>query len=280
MLSKIILDGELVEGDALSLGVTSGALAYGYGVFETIKFTGGIACYLREHVGRLAKAAVGAGLDVCVDYNALKQQAKQLFEANEVFEGVFKIIIFEDVETARIVLFVKTVGVETDVASIRLKLSSSVVASQAFTSRHKTLNYMEVIRDLKRARSDGFGECVYINEHGFVTECSVSNLFFVSNGVVRTPHLDCGLLNGIVRARLIEVLNTMKIPVEEGNYTIEELLAADEVFVTNSGVGVRTVVGFDAGVGRLANYVPTMVQQLRQAYVECEREDLKRVNAG
>lgn len=274
MENRIILDGELVEGDSVSLGVTGRAFAYGYGVFETIKFVGGVACYFREHVDRLAKAVAGAGLDLVVDCELLKRQAECLFEANGVSEGVFKIAVFENVEKVRVVLFVRTVGVTEDVEPIRLKLSPSIVASQAFTSRHKTLNYMEVMRDLKLAREQGFGECVYRNEHGCITECSVSNLFFVSEGVVKTPDLDCGLLDGIVRAQLIEILDTMGVSFEEGHFTVEDLLAADEVFATNSGVGVRAVVGFDAGEGRVASYAPSLSERLRLEFVEREQGDL------
>ena len=198
----------------------------------------------------------------------------RLFQANGVMEGVFKIVVFEDIEATRIVMFIRTVGIQDATTPLRLTLSSSIVASQAFTSRHKTLNYMEVVRDLRRIRSQGFDECVYRNENGFLTECSVSNLFFVSEGILKTAHLDCGLLDGIARARLIEIADTLDLRVQEGRFSIEELLEADEVFVTNSAVGARSVSLFEAGEGRSSTYGTTVTEQLRAAFEKQEHADL------
>lgn len=85
-----------------------------------------------------------------------------------------------------------------------------------------------------------------LNERDLLCECSMSNLFFVSNGELYTPGLDCGVLNGITRDVVIEVIApALLLSLSEGKFQIEKLLNADEAFLTNSAMGVMPLVSID-----------------------------------
>ena len=88
----------------------------------------------------------------------------------------------------------------------------------------------------ERASNAGCLEAILLNTDNCLAEGSASNLFFVRNGVVCTPSVACGLLPGIVRMFVLSAL-----PVEEGMYDLDALTSADEVFVTNSLMGVMGV---------------------------------------
>jgi branched-chain amino acid aminotransferase len=78
-----------------------------------------------------------------------------------------------------------------------------------------------------------------------LTECTVSNLFFVRAGRLCTPALACGLLDGITRDIVIALAHEKQIPVDEGHFGIEAIHKADECFITNTSLEVMPVTRVD-----------------------------------
>ena len=109
---------------------------------------------------------------------------------------------------------------------------------------------MENILSLKHCREKNkmVKECIFLNTSGYLAEGSKSNLFLVRGGVIYTPSVECGLLPGITRRRVMELLNRQGIEVREGKYRVEELYESDEVFCTNSLMEVMPVVKVDEKV--------------------------------
>ena len=241
MRTNLIIDGVLQEGDSLSLEVTSPGLAYGFGLFESIKFKLQRPCFFDEHFDRLQRAATVARIPFEYTSDEMRQQAIRLFESNQADEGVFKIVVSSGWKTSKVAVFLRNVGLEGTNDAIRLRTSNVTKASNAFTSRHKTLNYMENWLELQAAQIHGFDECLFTNELESVTECSMSNVFFIKDNVLKTPSLDCGLLDGVIRGKLLRIAEEDGMRVEEGAYRIEEVVAADEAFVSSSGKGLVSI---------------------------------------
>ena len=78
-----------------------------------------------------------------------------------------------------------------------------------------------------------------LNMDGFITECSIANIFFVKNNAVMTPSIESGILPGIVRNYVITLCQKNNIPVCEKLITQDEALNCDEVFQTNSLIGIQ-----------------------------------------
>lgn len=272
-MSKLFLDDELIDSDSVLQPLLSRGFAFGFGVFETMKFLDGVPCFFDEHMQRLKKGIAGAGLNIELDAAVLRLRASQLFEAEGVEEGVFKIVISDTGKDTNLAMFVRTKGIKDEAEPSRLVLSEVVKASRAFTSRNKSLNYMESVLELEKATASGFSECVFKNENGNLTECAVANLFFVQNGVLKTPALECGLLDGIVRRKVIGIAQGMEVSVEEGEYSEKDLLEASEVFLTSSGGGPRSVESFESLTGQSITYSVELLPRLRQAYLQLEREE-------
>ncbi len=272
-MGRFFLNGELVEGDAVSQPLTSRGFAFGYGVFETMKFLERSPCFFADHLERLRRAVSGAGLALDLDESELRDQARQLFESEDVDSGVFKIVISDTGTQPAVAMFVRTKGLPEGLEPSRLMMSKVVKASHAFTSRHKSLNYMESVLELEKATAAGFSECVFRNEFGQLTECSVANLFWVRDGVLMTPSLDCGLLDGIVRRKVIGIARGLGMAVEEGCFSEKDLLQASEAFLTSSGGGPRSVASFQSWDGESASYSIDELPKLRKLYLEQEREE-------
>ncbi|MDQ8186461.1 aminotransferase class IV [Pelagicoccus sp. SDUM812002] len=272
-MGKLFLNGELVDGGSVTQSLLSRGFAFGFGVFETMKFLDKSPCFFGEHLQRLRKGLDGAGLAVSIDETSLRTQAKRLFEVEGVSEGVFKIVISDDGERPLVAMFIRSKGASIEPEPSRLVMSAVVKASQAFTSRNKSLNYMESVLELDRAKSAGFSECVFRNELGELTECAVANLFFVQEGILKTPALDCGLLNGIVRRKVIEISRSLGMTFEEGRFTEEDLLAASEVFLTSSGAGPCSAESFQSSSGQRVRYSQSLLPGLRESFLKLEREE-------
>lgn len=122
----------------------------------------------------------------------------------------------------------------------KLKLSKVIKASTSKLVYYKSINYLENIIEKRVALKEGFNEPLFLNEKGFITEGATSNIFIVKNNVISTPLISCGILNGTVRKWIID-----NFEVTEKEITIHELKDADEVFITNSLIGIMKVVNFE-----------------------------------
>ena len=98
----------------------------------------------------------------------------------------------------------------------------------------KSGNYLNNILALKEAKDKGFSDALMLNAEGHVTELSNSNIFFVKAGVIKTPSEATGILKGVTRSHIIDLCKKNELPLEVGEYTLEEFEAADECFISST----------------------------------------------
>jgi 4-amino-4-deoxychorismate lyase len=122
----------------------------------------------------------------------------------------------------------------------KVKLSSLKRNPYSHTAYIKSLNYTDNILEKERASGEGFDEVFFLNTHGEIAEGSVSNIFFVKDKKIYTPAIECGILDGIVRGW---VINNFSVCV--GRFVTEDITKADEVFITNSVMGIMKVKHFE-----------------------------------
>jgi branched-chain amino acid aminotransferase/4-amino-4-deoxychorismate lyase len=108
-------------------------------------------------------------------------------------------------------------------------------------SRLKTLAYLDNVLARREAKAAGADEAVMLNTAGEVACAAAANLFWVSDGQLRTPALACGVLDGIVRAQVLALAAAMGVDVSEVRAGPEALSTAEAIFLTNSLIGVRVV---------------------------------------
>jgi len=146
---------------------------------------------------------------------------------------------------------------------------------------HKTLNYWSRIRALQDAAAKKAGEAIWFTVSNHLAGGSVSNIFAVKGGTLHTPiahgeeddeALPAPVLPGITRSTIIELADELRIGTAKRMLDIDDLLEADEVFLTNSSWGVLPVVGVEAEAIADGN-VGEVTKRLREAWRECvERE--------
>lgn len=109
----------------------------------------------------------------------------------------------------------------------------------------KTVCLLPNVLASQRAKIAGCFEALFVEKDGTVNECASANVFMVASGVVVTPPLSSRILSGITREEVINLARRNNIPMEERRITLDELLAADEVFLTGTTTEVLPVVKVD-----------------------------------
>ncbi len=202
---------------------------FGRGVFETILIKNE-PVFLQEHIERLNRGikVLGLGDEVSKD-NILK-----LINKYSIKNCVLKLAISE----RNLILEIRNNKYKPEdyLKGFSLKLSNINRNSKSKLTYIKSLNYLENIIEREEALKKGYDEVLFLNEKGFVTEGSISNIFLVKGNKIYTPKVESGLLPGVVRNYIIN-----EFKVIEKEITLDELFDADELFVTNSLLGIMGV---------------------------------------
>lgn len=245
---KVFLNDAYLEEDAALISPLSPGFMYGYGVFETIRVSGKQALFLDKHYIRMVQALSVLGMTCPYQETELQPIIEKLLELNGVSEGFVKVVcskptpIKQSHQESDILILTGTktykekyaTGLKVCLADARRNEFSKLVGI-------KSMNYTENVLEKEAAVQKGFHEALFLNTQGQVAEGCVSNIFWVKDGIVYTPSLHCGILEGTARARIIKKCAALQIPFQEGAYVLEELLSADEVFVTNALMDVMPV---------------------------------------
>jgi branched-chain amino acid aminotransferase len=264
--SRLIwMDGELVPWDDAKVHVLVHALHYGTGVFEGIRAydtVDGTAVFRhKEHMERLHSSAKAYGLELEWTVDQLMDAARLLIKENELEACYIRPLVYLGMGS----LGVNPTGVptQTSIATWRwgaylgeegLRSGITVRVSswrrldhQAFVPNAKgTGGYINSVLAKREAIRDGYDEAILLNLRGFVSEGSGENLFVVRNGLVSTPPVSAGILDGITRATIMEVLEDDGYKVVEHELTRSDLYNADEMFFSGTAAEVTPIREVDA----------------------------------
>jgi branched-chain amino acid aminotransferase len=259
--AKLIwMDGELVPFEEARVHVLSNALHYGTGVFEGIRAydtPDGTAIFrLREHIERLQRSAKAYGIPFEREVDELIEVSRQIIAANELESGYIRPLVFYELGSmglnpanARVRTVVAAwrwgtyLGEEGVARGIRVRVSSWRRIHQAsFVPTAKgTGQYLNSVLAKQEALATGYDEALLLNMEGNVSEGSGENLFLVRDGAIFTPPVASGILDGITRASVIELLATEGITTREATLTRGDLYGADELFLTGTAAEVTPI---------------------------------------
>ncbi len=263
-VSKIWLDGKMIDWDAAQVHVLTHTLHYGLGVFE------GIRCYecadgrsaifrLKEHIKRLYDSAHILLIDIPFSQADVIQACKDIFTVNKLKAGYLRPLAFlgdgemglyatgNPVRLAVIAwpwgTYLGDDGVKN---GIRAKVSSYTRHHiNAMMTKSKAVgNYLNSILAKREAMLGGYEETIMLDAQGFVAEASGENLFVVRKGKVKTPPIT-NALDGITRDTVIQLLAEEGIRVEECLMTRDELYIADEIFLTGTAAEITPIRELD-----------------------------------
>jgi branched-subunit amino acid aminotransferase/4-amino-4-deoxychorismate lyase len=128
----------------------------------------------------------------------------------------------------------------------------------------KSNNYLENILEKDTATKNGYNETIFLNTSDNISEGTYTNIFFVRDNTVYTPSISCGILPGIMRDKVISLINRLSIKLEIGQFNKDDLLEADEIFLTNSLMEIMPVWKLENKIFDLANN--TITKLLRKEF--------------
>lgn len=250
---------------------------------------------LDHHLSRLQRSADAIGLSISIPLNEWPRLLHDAMDrnqlGNEQTDAYLRITVSRGVgeigldpalcPTPTVVIMAKPLhppaaelyrrGVSLIVAHTRRNLPT------ALSPQIKATNFLNNILAKREAIAARVFDALLLNWEGHLTECTVSNVFFVSQGRLYTPSVECGLLDGITRTILLQMAEELKIPVHEGRFTTEELLHADECFLTNTSMEVMPAVSVNQQP--IGQGIPgPLTRQLHRHFVDNRSRFLESLN--
>lgn len=269
---KIWMDGELVDWRDAKIHVLTHTLHYGCGVFEGVRAyntVNGTAIFrLQEHTDRLFNSAKILRMQIPFSKEQVNEAQKQVVRANKLESCYIRPLAWIGSQKLgvspkgnQIHLMVAAwpwgayLGEEGMQRGIRVKTSSYTRhhVNITMTQAKAVSNYSNSILANMEALDDGYDEALLLDSSGFVSEGAGENVFVVKDGVVYTPDLSAGALNGITRNTTMRICKDLGIEVVQKRITRDEIYIADECFFTGTAAEVTPIRELDRveiGIGR------------------------------
>jgi len=262
--SFIWSDGEMVAWEDATVHFLTHALHYGTGVFEGIRAYAtpeGTAVFrLTEHMERLHRSARAYDLPLRHDVATLNEACRELLRVNELESGYIRPLVFFAEGAASVNprgAVVRTMmaswawgaymGEEGVRDGVRARVSSWRRISQAsfIPTAKGSGQYLNSVLAKSEATRTGYDEAILLNEQGTVAEASGANVFVVREGVLATPPVSSGILEGITRASVMTLLADAGVEVRESVLTRGSLYDADELFFVGTAAEVTPIRELD-----------------------------------
>lgn len=247
------LNGKVVPAAEAMVSVLDHGFLYGMGLFETFRTYGGRPFLLTEHLKRMQEGCRAAGIAARLDERQAAAHIAELLEANGLADAYIRYTVTAgeaefglpsaDYVRPNAVVYVKALAPLPDElyrSGKALRILTTPRNTPEGAVRFKSLHYMNSIlgkRELSAFPADDKGlpyEGLMLTREGDMAEGIVSNVFFADDDQLYTPEIGTGILPGITRQAVIDLARGRGIPVAEGRFPAERLLAASEIFLTGS----------------------------------------------
>ena len=245
MEENFFLDGKKIEPPPALR-----ALFYGEGVFESFRWKGRAPVFLSMHLERMRSGAGFLGIPV-PSASAVRLRIEEAAGEAEGEDLHVKACLLGDGDTV--------FHSRSQTASLLVSAKRRVCAPESVSvcvcgwrrSRqsclfsHKTLNYLENVVAKREALQNGFDEVLFLDTDANVAETSCHNVFWVSGKKLFTPSTECPVLPGVTREIVLRLAERIGYETVTGDFSLEELLSSDYVFLTNAVAGIVYVSGVD-----------------------------------
>jgi branched-chain amino acid aminotransferase len=261
-MSKVWMDGTVVDESQACVSVFDHGLLYGDGVFEGLRAYGGRVFRCRAHLRRLFESAKGIRLQIPYEVDRLASAMRETLEANAVADSYLRLVVtrgsgplgLNPLTCPRPRVFVMCGPVTMGSPEARLDGVDVIVAATmrnhpaALSPKLKTLNYMNSILARMEAMDAGAAEAIMLNHQGLVAEGSVDNVVLVrTNGRTElvSPPSHAGALEGVTLGVVREIAKSLGLHFTRRDLLRHDLYTADELFLTGTAAEILPVRSVD-----------------------------------
>jgi branched-chain amino acid aminotransferase len=261
---KIWMDGQMVEWRDAKVHILTHTLHYGCGAFEGVRAyntVNGTAIFrLQEHTERLMNSAKILRMKVPFTAEQLNQAQLDVVKANNLESCYLRPLLWIGDKKLGVSPKGNTIhamvaawawgaylGEEGLKRGIRVKTSSYTRhhVNITMTQAKAVSNYSNSILANMEATDDGYDEALLLDSAGFVSEGAGENIFVIKNGVIYTPDLSAGALNGITRNTIFHIAKDLGLEIVQKRITRDEVYIADEAFFTGTAAEVTPIRELD-----------------------------------
>lgn len=271
----VFIDGEWYDESNACIPVFDHALLYGDGVYEGMRAYAGQVFLLDAHLQRLARSARCLSLRIPMSADRLSTLIEEGLQANNLKDAYIRLLVTRGsgpigpdpspCNEPRVILMIKDLPPLHGDKSCGIRVALSTVRRcgvDSATAQIKSLNYLPTILAKIEANRIGVDDVVMLDIRGFLAEAPVANVFLVRDGIALTPAKSSGILEGITRGKVIELLKTQGIPVFEQDLTPYDISVADEIFLTGTHAEIVPVREYNGkSLAIVPGPVTTYVQQ-------------------
>ncbi len=281
---KVFLNDTIIPAKDAKVSIFDHGFLYGDGIFETLREYRGVVFQFDEHLKRLRRSAERIGLDIHRTDDEIKLIVYETLSANGLEDAYIRITISRgegaighdpDLCSSATFLVIAQAfspypnayyenGIKTIIAKTRRNLKESI------NPEIKSLNFLNNILAKMEAKRAEVEEAIMLNSSGYITECTVSNLFFYKDNILHTPSVECGILDGITRNLVLDIARRDSLWVREGQYAPQDLYEAGEIFLTNTSMEIMPVSSVDDvkfPIGEVTKLLQRTYIQERDAYI-------------
>lgn len=262
MALKIWLDGKLIDEKDATISVFDHGLLYGDGVFEGIRVYNSKVFELEAHIRRLYESAKAIRLEIPMSRSELISAIEKTVEANGVIDGYIRLLVTRGVgtlglnpficEDSRLIIIADNIQLyPEELYEKGMKVISATTVRNhplAIPPQVKSMNYLNNILAKIEALDNDVPEAIMYNHEGYVAEATGDNVFIVRDGVIYTPPVEAGSLEGITQSIVIRLAREENLEVVEKNLTRFDLYVCDEFFLTGTAAEVIGIVEIDGRV--------------------------------
>ncbi|WP_447979175.1 aminotransferase class IV [Candidatus Nitrospira bockiana] len=255
----VFLNDRFVRSEDARISVFDHGFLYGDGVYETMRAYGGRIFLLHRHLERLERSAKLIGLDLPIPDQPWSLLLHDLLTRNTLDDAYIRVTVSRGPgrlgldphlcsKPTLVILALPLPSSPVDWFETGVRLTVATTRRthpSTLSPKIKSLNFLNNILAKQEALERGAFDAVMLNLEGEITECTTSNIFFVTGGRVRTPAIECGLLDGITRETVLTLAREAGIEVEEGAYQPNAMADADECFLTNTTLEILPVKAID-----------------------------------
>ena len=277
MPEKVFLNDKLIDTDKARISATDSGFLYGAGLFETMRSYDGVVFALKDHLDRLFSSAGALSINNPYDKEYLSDATYKVLQANKLTDARLRLTLSNGPmagaeEQRKPTLLITATKLqpypgEYYKKGVMVILSPSRQNTFEPTCGHKTTSYFSRMITLNIAHQRRAAEALWFTTNNRLAEGCVSNVFVVKDSVIHTPGIETPVLAGIARKTVCKIASTTSIKLVEKDLYIDDVLGADEIFLTNVIMQIMPVTSVEkhiVGDGK----VGTMTKRLQISFDE------------
>ena len=256
----ININGKICKPEDAKISVFDRGFLFGDSVYEVAKTYQGIPFLLQEHLDRLWKSASRLEMLLTVSQNDVSAEVNKALAELGVEEAYFRIILTrgegpisldpgEGVKNNLIIIAQEHLPFPSSwyENGVHVVITNVVrVSKESVDPNVKSGNYLNNVMAFMQAKREKAFDSIMLNHKGHVTQGTTSNVWIVKDNTIKTPPLQAGILEGITRKTLLQLAKSDdSLKIEQVNFTAEELINADECFLTSTMKEIVPVTQID-----------------------------------